>query len=75
MRIKPTLAGFVAGSIVTASLMLSLGAAGHGHAVGRYQIAGGEHGFVLDTVTGQAWGSHLSDFYKPKVQLPAEAPQ
>ena len=70
--IKSTVVGLALGVLIT----LGIAAASSPGAVGRYQIAGtGNHGLVLDTVTGQVWTGFFSSsggktdagFYQPKI--------
>jgi hypothetical protein len=67
-----TALAFLAGILAT----IAVGAASSTAQVGRYQVAGtGQHGLVIDTVTGQVWqqyyppnsGGSDADFSKPKL--------
>jgi hypothetical protein len=69
--IKSALIGLSVGVVV----MLGIAAASSPGTVGRYQISGtGNHGLVIDTVTGQVWSGFFSsgggktdgDFFQPK---------
>ena len=70
--IKSALFGLGAGVLVT----LGIAAASSPGTIGRYQIAGtGNHGLVIDTVTGQVWSGFFAsfggktdgDFFQPKI--------
>ncbi len=72
IEIKSALIGLVLGVIVT----LGIAAASSPGSVGRDQVGGtGNHGLILDTVTGQAWSAYLpsnegktdTDFFSPKI--------
>lgn len=72
MDIKSALIGLGTGVLIT----LGIGAASSPGSVGRYQIAGtGNHGLIIDTVTGQVWrgyfpsssGSTDGDFFTSKI--------
>ena len=67
-----TALAFLAGILAT----IAVGAASNTAQVGRYQVAGtGQHGLVVDTMTGQVWqqyyppnqGGSDADFLKPKL--------
>lgn len=69
--IQSALVGLVTGILA----MAVMGAVTIPKQTGRYQIAGtGNHGLVLDTITGQVWshyfpsngGSTGADFFQPK---------
>ena len=68
------------GLAIGAAIVTGIGAASSpaGGVVGRYQIVGaGNHGMVLDTVTGQVWTTFLNpnggrsdpDFFQPKAEV------
>lgn len=70
--IKSALIGLGAGIFI----MLGIAAAASPGSIGRYQIAGtGNHGLIIDTVTGQVWHGYFAsnggntdgDFLTPKI--------
>jgi len=62
---KNLVIGFALGIIVTASLGAALKPNSE---VGRFQVSAGEHGFIVDTVTGQSWSTRSTSqaFKQPK---------
>lgn len=62
---KNLVIGFALGVIITASLGAALK---NNSEVGRFQVSAGEHGFIVDTVTGQAWSTRSVShaFKQPK---------
>lgn len=68
--IKSAVIGLSVGILVT----LGVAAASSSGSVGRYQIAGtGDHGLIIDTVTGRVWQGFITsngtdgDFFQPKI--------
>ena len=69
--IKSAILGLGIGVLVT----LGIAASSAPNTIGRYQIAGtGDHGLVVDTVTGQVWSGYFTssggktdaNFFQPK---------